>query len=159
MSKIKGLFDIENIENEEEESKETLPADIDPAGLAEMRIEEGEGTIEIAIDALKAQKLNAFVSNKLVKLYTMAESAAEQLVEDVIAGDTDARSIEGTARLIESGVKAITELNKYNMFLQQQIYDVRVREEVEKLHAQLKDQNIRSNRESILRVLKSGEEE
>jgi hypothetical protein len=113
---------------------------------------EGTGKVEIAIDARKAAKLNKFIQTRLAKIYEHAEAAAAILVRDISHGDIDARVIEGTARLLETSIRALSEMNQFNMFLQQKIADEGLRIELEKLQAQAYDGRMSLSREKLLEL-------
>lgn len=110
--------------------------------------------VSIEIDAKKAASLNRYVQRGLHRLYHMATNAADNLCSGIAAGDHDARTIEGTARLVESAIKAMTEINRYNMFLQEQMVDMRVRSEIEKLRLQAEKQRTATTREALLQAIK-----
>jgi len=109
--------------------------------------------VVIEIDAQIAAKLNKYVQSGLAKLYEMAGGAAERMCESIEAGDTDARTIEGTARLVESATKALSEINRYSMFLQEQMVDMRVRNEIENLRLQAEKMRTETTREALLSAL------
>ena len=111
----------------------------------------------VEIDAQKAANINKYVQKGLSRLYEMAGSAAERICTQIENGDTDARTIEGTARLIESATKALSEINRYNMFLQEQMVDMRVRNEIEKLRLSAEKQRTETTREALLQALKDAD--
>jgi hypothetical protein len=113
----------------------------------------------VEIDAKRAANLNKYVQRGLGRLYEMAGSAAERLCNQIESGDTDARTIEGTARLVESATKAMSEINRYNMFLQEQMVDMRVRNEIEKLRLRAEKQRTETTREALLKAVKEIKED
>ena len=77
--------------------------------------------VSVLINAKKAAVLNKFVQTRLAKIYQLSERASELLVKDIEAGGFDPRAIDGTSKILNAATMALTEINKFNMFLQQQL--------------------------------------
>ena len=157
---LEGIFDMVG-ETVDEITSASAPAS-SPAGkgsaiatILDGEPSNGSGSemMVVEIDAEKAAKLNKYVQSGLAKLYEMAGCAAEQMCESIERGDTDARTIEGTARLVESATKALSEINRYSMFLQEQMVDMRVRNEIENLRLQAEKMRTETTREALLSAL------
>lgn len=158
MAKLEDVFNVDNSEvsplkkekgMDEKEIKDIIQFNDDVPAT----IEDG-GKVGVTVDAKRAAKLNEFIQVRLAKIYEHAENAAEILCRDISHGDVDARVIEGTARLLETSIRALTEMNQFNMFLQKKIADDGVRREMEKLHEQMRGQNVTMSREQIMRLAK-----
>ena len=114
----------------------------------------GNAQVDITVDTTKAARLNEFVQTRLAHIYELAEEAAAILVRDILHGDIDARVIEGTARILETSIKALAEMNQFNMFLQKKIADEGLRLEMERLKEQAKGGRMVMSRETILELAK-----
>jgi len=155
------LEDVFNMEKKKEESplKKKRGEDVkELQDIMKINIDSpaipGERKVDITVDATKAARLNEFVQTRLANIYEMAEEAAAILVRDIRHGDIDARVIEGTARILETSIKALAEMNQFNMFLQKKIADEGLRKEMERLQEQARGGRMVMSRETILELAK-----
>lgn len=119
---------------------------------------ESDDIASVEINAKKAAELNVFVQTRLADVFQVAFDTAEQLARHIKAGDVDARQLEGTARLIDAGTRALTEMNQYNMFLQKSMLDTRLAREMDKLQQQLQNNRQTISREAVLSIVKEVDE-
>lgn len=157
MSKeLLSVFDI--LGGDEEPTKKSNPPKVKDSPTSELdeifrvddKVYDEEGQVTVSIDAKKVAKFNHFIQTKLAKVYALSEKAAETLVNGIEAGDVDGRSLDGTAKIIEASVKALSEMNQLNLLLHKQLVDKKGSAEVDRLKEELRERKISGNREMIL---------